>query len=102
MSDAEQDAIVGRMVRELAEAKRNAAVLQAEMARLGVELKTLSFSLRAGSDPQAMVESARRTIAALGKYALSHRPVLIEEYAEASANVKRMEASLRDLGIGKD
>lgn len=100
MSEAEQDAAIGRMVKGLADGKRKLAAMTSELERYEKAFRSLASSLSSNvSDLKAVkrdIESAHPVLQGIGLASLLE---FLEEYTEVRQSVQSGTARLRDLGI---
>jgi hypothetical protein len=104
MSDAEKDAITGRIVREYAEARRAAAVMKAEIADLQSGLKVLAVGLKQYLEIGADLQGIHRTLERepLCTYDFARLRRLLDDHAETVARVASLRITLKEVGIQPD
>lgn len=101
MSDQEQDAVVGRLVRDSANAKRKAAAMKTELEEIAKELVALVNALHHNIHSDVQLVAARRHIhdGLLAGYDFSKLIAFLEEYTEVRKSIEHMERRLLELGV---
>lgn len=102
MSEPEQDAAIGRMVRTYCEQKRAMAAMELEMDRFSSAFLELGNALRKGDDSRLETDaplSLIQTNTALGQLGMGKLVEMLTEYSETRRSLKQKEQSMRSLGI---
>lgn len=102
MSEAEQDASIGRMVKELAENKRKLTAMTAELERYEKAFKSLASSLSNNVAAEFNLKCVTRdlhTFPVLEGFGLEPLVAFLEEYTQVRKSVESGTANLRQLGV---
>ena len=90
MTQEEQDRIVGRVMRELTDARKHVACLEAKAAKIAEDFSKLASWLN-GSRPIGALSEESMTV--------ERTVALLVEIDHAKKNVERLEERRRELGV---
>jgi hypothetical protein len=100
MSEQEQDAIVGRLMRERKNAKRQLAIMSAEIATIASSLRDVADALRdIAADANLSVAIRALQAGPLAKCDNAKLLAFLVEYTVARSAVSRMEQQLHELDV---
>jgi hypothetical protein len=101
MSEQEQDAVIGRTLRELADAKRKLTAMEAERERYEAAFKMLTSGLSYNVDPNFNAAVVARNVShePLSRFDFSKLVDFFREYSETRVAVQRGEKTMRDMGV---
>lgn len=101
MSEQEQDAVIGRLVRDHSDAKKKEAVMKTKLEQLHKAFSSLANGLAYNADPSVNLVSVKRELQneSLASYEFGRLTAFLEEYAEVHQDVCRMNVRLKELGI---
>ncbi len=101
MSEQEQDALIGRFLREHAEAKRKLATMQTQMERYSKAFSSLSGCLSNNVHDDFNLITAERELdkLPLSEFDFGKLREFLKEYTELRKSVTAGRARLREFGI---
>ena len=102
MSDHEQDATIGRLIREHAERRKKLIIMTAELERLAGTFSELGSNLKSALDAEGHLVTAQSfvdTSPTLTGFGLAKVSEFLAEYGQLRKAVAQGQAWIRDIGI---
>ncbi|HEY1205075.1 MAG: hypothetical protein ABSH46_19825 [Bryobacteraceae bacterium] len=101
MSEEEQDAVIGRLVREHAEKKRRLLAMVSELERYREAFASLASGLAHNINPEFNLTVTQREIsnAPLSQFDFTKLTSFLQELTDLRKSVEREAPKLRELGL---